>query len=112
MTAESENRNVVPLGRGHFFAVDRRVWATVCEVGINEAVAYLAQAIEPRLDLVREDLAANIGAMSATPNAALAMRDANNDCDLIYALRRARAYWQAIAASARDPASLQHKGAE
>jgi hypothetical protein len=67
----------------------------------------IAQAI-----LIREDLAANIGAMSATLNAALAMRDANDDCGLIYALRRARAYWQAIAASARDLASLQHKGAE
>jgi len=53
----------------------------------------IAQAIEPRLDLIREDLAANIGAMSATLNAALAMRDANDDCGLIYALRRARAYW-------------------
>ena len=72
----------------------------------------IAQAIELRLDLIREDLAANIGAMSATLNAALAMRDANDDCGLIYALRRARAYWQAIAASARDLASLQHKGAE
>jgi len=67
----------------------------------------IAQAI-----LIREDLAANIGAMSATLNAALAMRDANDDCGLIYALRRARAYWQAIAASARDLASLRHKGAE
>jgi hypothetical protein len=44
VTAESENRSVVPLGRGNFFAVDRRVWAKVCEVGINEAVAYLVLA--------------------------------------------------------------------
>jgi hypothetical protein len=68
----------------------------------------IAQAIEPRLDLIREDLAANIGAMSATLNAALAMRDANDGCD---SMHRARAYWQAIAASARDLAS-QHKGAK
>ncbi len=72
----------------------------------------LAQVNVSWRDLIRVDLTANIGAMSATLNAARAMRDATDDCGLIYALRRARAYWQAIAASVHDLASLQHKEAE
>jgi len=31
-------------GPGHFFAVDRRAWATACRVGLNPAVAYLVLA--------------------------------------------------------------------
>lgn len=31
-------------GRGGFFAVDRRAWARVCELGMNTAVAYLVIA--------------------------------------------------------------------
>jgi hypothetical protein len=46
MTEEPDN--VVPLrendGRGEFFAIDRRAWATACALGINEAVAYLVLA--------------------------------------------------------------------
>lgn len=31
-------------GQGHFFAIDRRVWAKVCDCGMNSAVAYLVLA--------------------------------------------------------------------
>lgn len=31
-------------GRGHFFAVDHRSWAKVCDLGMNAAVAYLVLA--------------------------------------------------------------------
>lgn len=31
-------------GRGEFFAIDRRQWARVCQLGMNEAVAYLVLA--------------------------------------------------------------------
>ena len=30
--------------RGNFFAIDRRCWARVCMLGLNEAVAYLVLA--------------------------------------------------------------------
>lgn len=53
-------------------------------------------------DLLRDDLCANIGAMIATLNAALATRDAANDAGLLYGLRCARAYWKQIAESARQ----------
>jgi hypothetical protein len=39
--------NDVPRGtseNGGFFAIDRRIWARVCSIGLNEAVAYLVQA--------------------------------------------------------------------
>jgi hypothetical protein len=49
--------------------------------------------------------------MSATFNSTLAMHDAVDDCGLIYAVRRARAYLHAIAASARDLSILRHKAA-
>jgi hypothetical protein len=83
-----------------------------CDTQILSPNPYLAQVNVRRRDLIHVDLSANFGAMSATLKAALAMRDATDDCGLIYALRRARAYWQAIAASAHDPASLQHKEVE
>lgn len=38
------NSNVVPLGRGQFFAVDRRAWAKACDLGMNAAIAYLVMA--------------------------------------------------------------------
>jgi len=50
--------------------------------------------------------------MSATLKAALAMRDADDHCTLIYALRRSSPFWQTIAASVHDLASLQHNEAE
>ncbi len=31
-------------GRGEFFAIDRRIWARVCSLGLNAAVAYLVMA--------------------------------------------------------------------
>jgi hypothetical protein len=61
-------------------------------------------------DLIRDDIACNIGAMAATLNAALAMHGAEDDIGLLYSLRRARAYWLAIAASARDLAALKQEG--
>ena len=63
------------------------------------------------LEIIREDIAANIGTMSATFNSTLAMHDGVDDCGLIYAVRRARAYLHAIAASARDLSILRHKAA-
>ena len=39
--------NVAPLrrgGRGGFFAVDRRAWEKVCDLGLNPMVAYLVLA--------------------------------------------------------------------
>jgi hypothetical protein len=35
---------LIRQGKGEFFAVDRRIWAMVCERGMNAAVAYLIQA--------------------------------------------------------------------
>ena len=35
---EPADSNVVPLGRGQFFAVDRRAWAKACDLGMNAAI--------------------------------------------------------------------------
>ena len=34
----------MPMNTGNFFRVDRRIWAAVCELGMNPAVAYLLLA--------------------------------------------------------------------
>ena len=62
---------------------------------------------EARLELLREDLTCNASAMIATLEAALAMRAADDDCGLIYSLRRARAYWRAISGSAAELISTE-----
>src|SRR3954470_23840851 len=42
--SDVDAENVVPLGRGEFFAVDRRAWAKACSVGLNAAITYLVLA--------------------------------------------------------------------
>jgi hypothetical protein len=40
----SEVLDQEPAAKGGFFAVDSRIWPKVCELGMNEPVAYLVQA--------------------------------------------------------------------
>jgi hypothetical protein len=61
-------------------------------------------------DLLREDLTCNISAMIATLEAALAMHAADDDVGLIYGLRRAKAYWRCISASAAEFSALRQGG--
>ena len=49
MSAKSEGDSLGEIqasgkGQGEFFAIDRRAWARVCELGINPAVVYLVLA--------------------------------------------------------------------
>jgi hypothetical protein len=44
MELEMVDDNVINLGRGEFFAVDRRAWAKACDLGINAEVSYLVLA--------------------------------------------------------------------
>jgi hypothetical protein len=59
----------------------------------------IAQA---KIGLVLDDVADNSGLMIGTLHCALAMRDAGDTVGLVYTLRRAKAYWRAISASAVD----------
>jgi hypothetical protein len=59
-------------------------------------------AAEARVDLLLDDIGENAGAMIVSLNVLLAMRDTRDAMGMIYSARRARAYWMAIAGSARD----------
>jgi len=65
---------------------------------------HVAQA---KCDLLVDDIGCNVSAMMAQLDVILAMRAANDPTGLLYGLRRARAYWSAIAASARELAILR-----
>jgi hypothetical protein len=58
---------------------------------------------QAKIELLVDDIACNVGILIATLNVALAMRDAGDTTGLLYALRRAKAYWRAISASAARP---------
>ena len=57
---------------------------------------------QAKIELLVDDIGCNVGILIATLNVALAMRDAGDTTGLLYALRRAKAYWRAISASAAD----------
>jgi hypothetical protein len=63
--------------------------------------------LEARLELMRDDLVANITQASLHFDVALAMLSATDDVGLLYALRRVRAYWQSIAADAKELAAIK-----
>jgi hypothetical protein len=58
---------------------------------------------QAKIELLVDDIGCNVGILIATLNVALAMRDAGDTTGLLYALRRAKAYWRAISASAARP---------
>ena len=61
-----------------------------------------ADVTQARIELILDDVGDNIGALIATLNAAIAMRNAADNIGLIYSLRRARAYWKFISVSAAE----------
>jgi hypothetical protein len=61
-----------------------------------------ADVTQARIALILDDVGDNIGALIATLNAAIAMRNAADNVGLIYSLRRARPYWKFISASAAE----------
>ena len=60
------------------------------------------KAAEANIEQLVADIADSAGVMIAQLTAAIAMADAGDTVGLIYALRRSRAYWLAIAGSAAD----------
>jgi hypothetical protein len=69
-------------------------------------------ATQAKIDLLVDDLGCNVSAMMAQLDVVLAMRAANDMTGLLYGLRRARAYWSAIAASARELASSRTEASQ
>jgi hypothetical protein len=64
-----------------------------------------------KIDLLVDDIGCNISAMMVQLDVVLAMGAANDPTGLLYGLRRARACWSAIAASARELAALREGAA-
>jgi hypothetical protein len=64
-------------------------------------------ATQAKIDLLVDDIGCNVSAMTAQLDVVIAMRAANDPTGILYGLRRARAYWRAISASARELASLR-----
>ncbi len=73
-----------------------------CLAADSPKIAPSLATAQAKIELIRDDLAATISPLQATLDYALAMYAAHDDCGLVYSLRRARAYWQAISGSARD----------
>ena len=73
-----------------------------CFAADNSEIAPSLATAQAKIELIRDDLAATICPLQATLDCALAMCAARDDCGLVYSLRRARAYWQAISGSARE----------
>jgi hypothetical protein len=61
--------------------------------------AHVAQA---KIELIRDDLAANISQLCLLADVALAMLAASDNVGTLYGLRRMRGYWLAISGSAAE----------
>lgn len=94
------------LPRGEAALANSSCFGGIDEREINPKT-HIAQA---KCDLLVDDIGSNVSAMMAQLDVILAMRAANDPTGLLYGLRRARAYWSAIAASARELAALREAG--